>query len=410
MDIKQVSQLGIAAVKEKAKARAAEIEAAARQINPNLSLHHETYVGTRYPCQWEDAGYGTFWRTPLSVLQQKAAYHPDHVQHRKRQAGVYEAQARLSKAGVLRKYGVQNISQIPGVQRKVQETKRRNGTDRRSKQEQEFGEWLTEQGILCKKLQVPASTQRHFLIDFYIPHKRIAIEFNGDFWHSEGNRHISRLYHKERTNACAAQGIQLIHVFASEWETNRERIAAFLLAKLQETPIRLHARKLRLLTDPPGAKDFFNQNHMQGAVAGTTYALVDAEGSIQAAILVGKHHRTGTLNVLRRFATCKGVRVRGALSRLSKAAASIHGDLLSWVDLRWATPASYVKAGWAVEEELPPDYWYWDDRQKRVISKQSRKKSTAQTPSGMTEWEHAKAQRLWKVYDCGKIRLRFICP
>jgi very-short-patch-repair endonuclease len=410
MDVREASRLGIAAVRAKAKARATEIERSAQRINPNLRLVHETYTGTRHKCQWEDAGFGFFWRTPLSVLQQKAAFHPDHVQLRKQQAGVYERQAQASRAGVLRKYGVSNIAQIPGVQLKVQETKRKNGTDRRSRQEADFGAWLVANGIAHRKLQVPAATQRHFLIDFYIPEHRLAIEFNGDFWHSEGNRHITKTYHKERTEACAAQGIQLIHVFASEWEGNKERIAAYILAKVQPPKIKLHARQLCLVTNPPAAQEFFNNNHIQGWTAGTVYALVDKQEVIQSAVIIGRHHRTGMANVLRRFASRKDVRVRGALSRLSAAACAEHGSLISWVDLRWATPAGYLAAGWKAEEKLAPDYWYWDDRARKRIPKQSRKKSVAGTPTDVTEWEHARAQRLWKVYDCGKIRLTYELP
>ena len=52
-------------------------------------------------------------------------------------------------------------------------------------------------------------------LDIYIPEKKLAIEFNGDYWHS--SIYKDKKYHQNKTIACAKQGIRLLHIFEYEW-------------------------------------------------------------------------------------------------------------------------------------------------------------------------------------------------
>lgn len=53
-------------------------------------------------------------------------------------------------------------------------------------------------------------------IDIYIPDRKLAIEFNGNYWHSTAFK--DKYYHQRKTLECAKQGIRLIHVYEYEWE------------------------------------------------------------------------------------------------------------------------------------------------------------------------------------------------
>lgn len=63
-------------------------------------------------------------------------------------------------------------------------------------------------------------------LNIYIPEKRLAIEFNGNYWHSTEQKDY--MYHQNKTIACAKQGIRLIHIFEYEWVNNKYKIKAFL--------------------------------------------------------------------------------------------------------------------------------------------------------------------------------------
>lgn len=60
-------------------------------------------------------------------------------------------------------------------------------------------------------------------LDLYLPDARVAIEFNGVYWHSIDHV-IDRLYHQDKSLGCSAQGVCLYHVYEDEWVCNREEV------------------------------------------------------------------------------------------------------------------------------------------------------------------------------------------
>ena len=66
-------------------------------------------------------------------------------------------------------------------------------------------------------------------LDIYIPSKRVAIEFNGDFWHSDKYMTINhdmtaREYHVGKLTECEKQNIQLFFVWESDWNERHEEV------------------------------------------------------------------------------------------------------------------------------------------------------------------------------------------
>ena len=64
-------------------------------------------------------------------------------------------------------------------------------------------------------------------LDLYYPEKQIAVEFNGDYWHSE--RFKSKEYHYNKFDMCRKNNILLVSIFEHEWVTNREGIQGYLV-------------------------------------------------------------------------------------------------------------------------------------------------------------------------------------
>ena len=63
-------------------------------------------------------------------------------------------------------------------------------------------------------------------LDLYYPEKKIAIEFNGDYWHDEN--HKPKDYHYNKFRLCLEKNILLVSIFESEWVGRREAIVAYL--------------------------------------------------------------------------------------------------------------------------------------------------------------------------------------
>ena len=56
-------------------------------------------------------------------------------------------------------------------------------------------------------------------LDLYYQEKKIAIEFNGDYWHSE--KFKDRNYHRNKYTKCCENDIHLISVFERDWLDNK---------------------------------------------------------------------------------------------------------------------------------------------------------------------------------------------
>jgi hypothetical protein len=68
-------------------------------------------------------------------------------------------------------------------------------------------------------------------LDVYIPEFKLAIEFNGLWWHNELYKPIN--YHMNKTELCEKKNIQLIHIWEDDWDINKDYIKSLILNKLK---------------------------------------------------------------------------------------------------------------------------------------------------------------------------------
>jgi hypothetical protein len=102
-------------------------------------------------------------------------------------------------------------------------------------------------------------------LDIYIPDKKIAIEFDGDYWHSAVFKHPT--YHQEKTIACISKGIHLIHIFEYEWRNQevRDKIKAYIKHLLDNSINKIYARNTEIkAVETAEAKEFIEKYHLQG--------------------------------------------------------------------------------------------------------------------------------------------------
>ena len=89
--------------------------------------------------------------------------------------------------------------------------------------ERDIRAFIEELGFKCE-------TNRQYLVgkelDIVVEEKKIAIEFDGLYWHSEWKGHKTPTYHLEKTDTCEKLGYQLIHVFEDEYMTNPDALFA----------------------------------------------------------------------------------------------------------------------------------------------------------------------------------------
>ncbi len=94
-----------------------------------------------------------------------------------------------------------------------------------SKYEQEVADYISTfyAGELIKNDRIVLNGKE---LDLYYPEKKIAIEFNGDYWHDEN--HKSADYHKNKYISCKLVGITLVSIFETYWSTEKDSICTYL--------------------------------------------------------------------------------------------------------------------------------------------------------------------------------------
>lgn len=73
-------------------------------------------------------------------------------------------------------------------------------------------------------------------LDIYIPEKKLAIEFNGVYWHSI-EKQTDKFYHQDKSLKCLNKGIKLIHIYDYEWNKERKNIENLIKQNLYKNKI-----------------------------------------------------------------------------------------------------------------------------------------------------------------------------
>lgn len=297
-----------------------------------------------------------------------------------------------------------------------------------SKAETEIKEWIESLGIKTEKLKIQYNGKSTREVDIYIPALNLAIEYNGLYWHGENTiakkffktkfdeltteqKGFIYKYHIEKTKLFAQKGIQLIHIWEHEWLERKEQVKNFVYSKLRLSQS-VGARKCEFKEVPTkDARVFCEQNHIQGPPAGIQYASgAYYNNELIMVATFSKHHRQRDEIVLNRLCAKFGWHISGGLSKMSKLAAKHFGrDIKTWVHKTLSNAESYVKSGWKIVDEVPPDYFY--QKNQKAYSKQSFKKDNIKIKfpevydKNKTEKQMTVEIGLQRVWDCGKYTL-----
>lgn len=202
-------------------------------------------------------------------------------------------------------------------------------------------------------------------LDIYAPGAGVAIEYCGEYWHAASSieeERKDRTRHLDKHRACEAVNIRLLTVYESEWLSRPFAIKRLIRNALGKARGRVMARKCELETvGNAEAAAFFERYHPQGGSGwGVTYGL-RYRGKLVACMrfTFGANDRgAGAERVwtLTRYATRIGV--SGGASRLFSAFVQEHEPpaVKSFSDNRYFTGAMYEKLGFALEEDMDPDY------------------------------------------------------
>lgn len=285
-----------------------------------------------------------------------------------------------------------------------------------SLQEEEIRSWV--RGILDKKLMVisnPRNIIPPYELDIYIPSKQIAIEYNGMFWHSESqtNTRVDRRYHLSKTEMCKKRGIQLIHIFETDWKNDPEKIKSRLQHILgSPTHTTIYARKCSIeIIDSKTALALTNQWHLQGGKAGSFNVALKYDSDYVSVMTFGIPRYTKQYQwELLRFCSKSKTHIPGGASKLFKffVESTSATTVVSYANKMWSNGNVYGQLGFEHTHDSAPNYFYWNGKDpsmklhSRVSFQKHKLKDKLETfdPS-LTEAENMFNNGYRRIWDCG---------
>lgn len=231
----------------------------------------------------------------------------------------------------------------------------------RSQKEREVYTFI--ESLLDDSVEIVSNTKKiipPYEIDIYIPKYKLAIEFNGMYWHSSDNQQDDREYkikHLRKTNLCEEQGIQVLHIFENEWDDPiKQEIWKSVISTKLGLNKRLYARQT-ILKDisTKTANDFCDLNHLQGSCSASFAKGLYYNDELVMVATFGKprYNKSHNLELIRLCSKLNTTIVGGA-SKITK-----NINFISYANRRWSNGNVYNNLNMEKLDVTKPCYFYF---------------------------------------------------
>jgi len=248
-------------------------------------------------------------------------------------------------------------------------------------------------------------------IDILIESKKIAIEYNGLYWHSELN--TPNNYHLRKKTMCESMGINLIHIWEDDWRDKKEIVKSRIINILGITPKKIYARKCTIkAVNYTETKKFLNANHIQGFCSYKHSFGLYYEENLVAISTFGRRKINGAAETeLLRFCSMVYTNVIGGFSKLFKHYTELEDcqSVITFADRSWSVKDNtYIQNGFNFISETKPGYWYIVEktRKHRYNYRKSILVSEGFDPE-LTESQIMMDRGILRIYDCGHLKYRW---
>ena len=243
-------------------------------------------------------------------------------------------------------------------------------------------------------------------LDIYIPELKLAIEFNGNYWHSSELK--DKYYHINKTNLCKEKGIRLIHIFEWEWDNKKDQILKRIDNAIGIYHKRIYARQciIKEIKDNNIVKEFLNTHHLQGYINSSINLGLYYKEELVAVMTFGKPRFNKKYEYeLLRFAT--KYHIIGGASKLFTYFKKHFSftSIISYQNLNWGYGNLYSILNFKLIDISKPNYiWFNSDIvytryqcQKYKLKNILKDKFNIE----LSENENMKNNGFVKIHDCG---------
>jgi very-short-patch-repair endonuclease len=263
-------------------------------------------------------------------------------------------------------------------------------------------------------------------LDIYLPEDKIAIEFDGLYWHSE--KFLNKDYHYLKTKLCNEKGIRLIHIFEDEWYYEYKRVITkskikYILKCSYDLP-KIYARncEVRPEVNFKEKNDFLVKNHIQGRDMSSIRLGLYYKGKLVSLMTFGKlrislgnkHYKSSDDSYeLIRFASDINYIVIGAFSKLFNYFINNYdvNTIITYADIRWSEGNIYNDI-FTLDHISKPSYSYTDGirRHNRFQFRKQRLKELFPEyyDEKLTEFQIMDKTKYYRIWDCGNYVYKYI--
>jgi hypothetical protein len=247
-------------------------------------------------------------------------------------------------------------------------------------------------------------------VDIFVPSRKLGIEFNGIYWHSElaGK---SKDYHINKKKECQEAGINLMQFWDTQWSNKKEIVKSIIAGSLGFNK-KIYARKciIKTVYEKESSK-FLESNHLSGNAKGSFLRIglyYDDNLICLATFSKPRFSKNETESIeLLRFCTALNTTCVGGASKLISEAIKVcrPKKIISFCDEMCFNGSVYKNLNFVKISSGKPSSWYFssDGILKHRVSFQKKKLlgmlNLSESP--LTEWQLARELKLNRVWDCG---------
>jgi len=251
-------------------------------------------------------------------------------------------------------------------------------------------------------------------LDIFISEYKLAIEFNGLFWHSFNHKETLEQKNKHllKTKMCEEQNIQLLHIFENEWldEHKQEIWKSIINSKVGKND-RIFARKCEVkeIKDNKLVRNFLNNNHLQGFAGSSIKIGLFYKDELVSLITFGKTRYSKQYQYeIIRFCNKKYINVVGGASKLFKYFVRNYEpeSVISYADKRYSNGKLYEKLGFEYSHDSNSNYFYFKINENILyprikFQKHKLEKQLEIFDSKLSEVENMFNNGYRRIWDCG---------
>lgn len=246
-------------------------------------------------------------------------------------------------------------------------------------------------------------------LDIYLPEFKLAIEFNGVYYHSSKFKHSS--YHLDKTRACLWKGITLLHILELDWKYNSKIIKSMLQSKLGFLSKSIYARKCKVLEVSSNLKkSFLVENHIQGNARSSINIGLYYDTELVGIMTIGKSRFDSEYQYeLIRYAVKAGYHVTGGFSKALSYFCKTYSptSIVSYAKRDYSTGKVYISNNFTFVGFTKPGYSYIKDSNiypRQKFQKHKLPNIFSEVDMSLSEKQIMENHNYYRLYDSGNLK------